>query len=57
MPLFDRIVAWIALGGTGGLIALRSAKAWLDFRRQRKALDLLVRSMTELERPAKERHG
>ena len=49
MPLVDRIVAGAVLTGTGGLLAIRALRTWADFRRQRRAVDLLVRSMTEIE--------
>ena len=50
MPLIDRIVAGGVLGGIGGVLAWRGARAWADYRLQRRALALLVRSVTELER-------
>lgn len=55
VPIFDRIVAVVVLGLTAGWIALRAFIAWADYRRQRRALDVLVRSMTEIERPSRER--
>lgn len=55
VSLFDRIVAVLVLGLTSGWIALRAVRAWADYRRQRRALDLLVRSMTEIEQPSRER--
>ena len=55
VPLFDRIVAVMVLGLTAGWLAWRAFGAWADYRRQRKALDLLVRSMTEIEQPSRER--
>jgi hypothetical protein len=55
VPLLDRVVAVVVLGLTTGWIALRAVRAWADYRRQRRALDLLVRSMTEIEHPARER--
>ncbi len=54
VPIFDRIVAVAVLGLTAGWIALRAFRAWADYRRQRRALDLLVRSMTEIEHPTRE---
>lgn len=51
MPLADRIVAVVVLGGTGGTVAFRSWRAWREYRIQRRALDILVRSMTEVEDP------
>jgi hypothetical protein len=54
VPLLDRVVAVLVLGATVGWIALRAFRAWADYRRQRRALDLLVRSMSEIERPARE---
>ena len=55
VPLLDRIVAVLVLGLTAGWIALRAVRAWTDYRRQRRALDVLVRSMSEIEQPARER--
>ena len=55
VPLLDRIVAVLVLGLTAGWIAFRAVRAWADYRRQRRALDILVRSMTEIERPTRER--
>jgi len=54
VPLFDRIVAVVILGLTAGWIAFRAIRVWADYRRQRRALDLLVRSMTEIEQPTRE---
>ena len=54
MPVVDRIVAIVVLGGTGGTVAWRSWRVWREFRIQRKALALLVRSVTEAEDPKRE---
>lgn len=54
MPLVDRIVAMAVLGGTGGAVAWRSWTAWREYRIQRRALRLLVRSMTEVDDPRHE---
>jgi uncharacterized membrane protein len=54
MPLADRIVAVVVLGGTGGTVAFRSWRAWREYRIQRRALELLVRAMTEVKDP---KHG
>lgn len=54
MPLVDRIVAVVVLGGTGGTVAFRSWRAWREYHIQRKALAILVRSMTEVEDPKRE---
>lgn len=54
MPLADRIVAVVVLGGTGGTVAFWSWRAWREYRIQRRALDILVRSMTEVEDPRHE---
>ena len=55
MPLLDKIVAGIALGGLGGVLVLRAFRAWADYRLQRRSVDLLVRSVTEAEQPERER--
>jgi uncharacterized membrane protein len=54
MPLLDWIVAVVVLGGTGGVVAFRSWRAWREYQIQRRALDLLVRSMTEVDDPRHE---
>ena len=54
MPAFDRIVSVVVLVGLGGLLLVRSIRAWADYRVQRRALELLVRSVTEAEKPQKE---
>jgi hypothetical protein len=54
MPLADQIVALAVLGGTAGTLALRSWRAWREYRIQRRALDILVRSMTEIDDPRHE---
>lgn len=54
MPAFDRIVSVAVLVGFGGLLAVRAIRAWADYRIQRRELDLLVRSVTEAEKPQKE---
>lgn len=54
MPLIDQIVAVAVLGGTGGAVAWQTFRAWREFRMQRRALDLLVRSMTEIDDPRRE---
>ncbi|MGH2784466.1 MAG: hypothetical protein ACRDJ1_04350 [Actinomycetota bacterium] len=51
MPLADKIAAIVVLTGTGGAVALRSWRAWREYRFQRRALEILVRSMTEVEDP------
>ena len=55
MPLFDRIVAIVVLGLLAGALAVPAFHAWADFRRQRRAVDLLLRSITEIETPTPER--
>ncbi len=55
MPLVDRIVATVFLGLLAGVLVVRAARVWADYGRQRRAVDLLVRSMTEIEEPRKER--
>jgi hypothetical protein len=55
VPLFDRIVSLVMLLGLGGLIAARAFRAWADYRVQRRAVDLLVRSVTESEKQPKPR--
>ena len=55
MPLLDRIVAIVVLSATLGVLAFRAYRMWVDFRIQRRAVELLVRSVTELERPTEER--
>lgn len=57
MPAFDRIVSVAVLVGFGGLLLARAIRAWADYRVQRRALDLLVRSVTEAEKPQKERRA
>lgn len=54
MPAFDRIVSVVVLVLFGGLLGVRAIRAWADYRVQRRALDLLVRSVTEAEKPQKE---
>jgi uncharacterized membrane protein len=54
MPLADRVVAIVVLGGTGGTVAFRSWRAWREYRIQRRALEILVRSMTEVEDPRRQ---
>jgi hypothetical protein len=54
VPMLDRIVAVVLLGLLAGWLVVRAARAWSDYRRQRRALDLLVRSMTEIEQPSRE---
>ena len=54
MPLFDRIVAIVVLALLAGVLAIPAFHAWADFRRQRRALDILVRSITEIETPTRE---
>ena len=54
MPLVDRIAAVAVLGGTGGTVAWRAWRAWREFHIQRKALSLLVRSMTKADDPRHE---
>lgn len=56
MPAFDRIVSVVVLVGFGGLLLVRAIRAWADYRVQRRAVELLVRSVTEAEKPYKERH-
>jgi hypothetical protein len=51
MPAVDRIASVVTLVGLGGLLVLRAVRAWADYRVQRRAVDLLVRSVTEVERP------
>lgn len=55
MPLFDRIVAVTVLGVLAGVLMIRAIHVWADYRRQRRALDLLLRSVTEIEKhPSRE---
>jgi hypothetical protein len=54
MPAFDRIVSVAVLTGTGGVLVFRAFRAWADYRLQRRSVDLLVRSMTEIEEPDRE---
>jgi hypothetical protein len=54
MPAFDRIVSVLVLVGFGGFLGVRAFRAWADYRVQRRALDLLVRSVTDAEKPEKE---
>ena len=54
MPLTDQIIAIVVLGGAGGVLGFRSWRAWREYHIQRRALDLLVRSMTEVEDPRRE---
>jgi uncharacterized membrane protein len=54
MPFADQIVAVVVLVGTGGVLAFRSWRAWREYHIQRRAVDLLVRSMTEVEDPRHE---
>lgn len=55
VPLFDQVVAMAFLGLLAGVLVVRAVRAWAEYRRQRLAVDLLVRSMTEIEEPRKER--
>jgi len=55
MKLFDQIVAVLVLTGTGGVVAWRTFRAWREFRMQRRALDLMVRSVTDAPKPDRER--
>lgn len=55
IPLFDRVVVIVLLGLLASALLVRAWRAWADYRRQQRALDLLVRSMTEIEEPRKER--
>ena len=55
MPLIDGIVAGIVLGATFGILVFRSLRMWADFRSQRRSVDLLVRTVTELEALSRER--
>jgi hypothetical protein len=55
MPLVDRIVSVAVLGVLAGTLVIRAVRAWSDYHRQRRALDLLVRSVTEIEeQPSRE---
>lgn len=54
MSLVDRIAAIVFLGLLSGVLVVRAVRVWADYRRQRRAVDLLIRSMTELEEPRKE---
>lgn len=54
MPTFDRIVSAVVLSTTGGVLVVRAFRAWADYRLQRRSVDLLVRSMTELDEPDRE---
>jgi hypothetical protein len=49
MPAFDWIVSVMVLAGLAGLLVVRALRAWADYRIQKRAVDLLVQSMTELE--------
>jgi hypothetical protein len=51
MPLIDKIVAATGLGGIGIVLAVRAARAWREYALQRRTLALMIRSVTELERP------
>jgi hypothetical protein len=55
MPLLDRVVSGVVLGTGASMLALRALRAWREARVQRRAIDLLTRTVTELERPARER--
>lgn len=55
MPLFDRIAAVAVLGVLAAALMIRALRVWADYRRQRGALDLLLRSVIEIEeRPTRE---
>lgn len=54
MPVPDQIAAVVVLGGTASVIAFRSWRALREYHIQRRALDILVRSMTEVEDPRRE---
>jgi hypothetical protein len=54
MPLADRVAAVVVLGGTGGAVASKSWRAWREYRIQRRALTLLIRSVTEAEHRKRE---
>jgi len=54
MPLFDRIVSVVVLAALGGVVVYRAFRAWADYRLQRRSVDLLVRSVTEIEHPERE---
>lgn len=55
MPLFDRIAAVAVLGVLAAALMIRALRVWADYRRQRRALDLLLRSVIEIEeRPTRE---
>ncbi|MGH2793215.1 MAG: hypothetical protein ACRDKG_02820 [Actinomycetota bacterium] len=49
MPLLDQLAAVAMLGATGGVVAWRAWRAWRDFRVQRRALEILIRSVVDLE--------
>jgi len=55
MKLFDQIAAALVLTGTGGVVAWRAFRAWREFRMQRRALDLMVRSVTDAPKQERER--
>lgn len=51
LPL-DRAAAGLVLAGTGGVLAFRALRAWLDFRLQQRTLELTKLSVARLERAA-----
>ena len=51
MSWVDPIAAVVVLGATGGTVAFWAWRAWREYHIQRKALAILVRSMTEVEDP------
>ena len=54
VPTFDRIASIVVLAVLGGAIVYRAFRAWADYRLQRRSVDLLVRSVTEIEHPERE---
>ena len=54
MLALDRIVSVVVLTGTGGVLVFRAFRAWAEYRLQRRSVDLLVRSMSEIEEPDRE---
>lgn len=54
IPIFDRVVAVVILGLTASVLVVRAIGVWAEYRRQRRALELLVRSIIEIERPSRE---
>lgn len=54
MALADQIIVVVVLGGSSGTVAFRTWRAWREYRIQRRALDILLHSMTEVVDPRHE---